>query len=1094
MRSALTYRSALAIMGKREHAIIARLDQLLGAAILGAAPLRAQAIFNMVDQKNEGIALLRSLADKVADHFSGVTGRERHELIRAANGVLLITSFFEAMAELIPKWESLQMTDEEKLARAGRAYTKVKAKATIPAQLLSNGLNSGTLQGILDIEFPEPWAGRGFEEALGLEVKPFLRSMVTDCLVFFAGLEQWENIAGRDHSLRSRLEARVADRAVQKYRDYSMRLAADVAEFQIWISLGESFAIRSLFRNSLSDILESQSRAFSKLEALLGLAPDQSKDSPTVAPPRAQTPTNDSVGALVNRINTAELSKPILATDTVSFASFLAFPSVQEGYITPNFRYVSQAIGSRPAEEAWWADQRVRDDLDELLAAHLAAPASANHPLLVLGHPGAGKSMLTRVLAARLPSERYTSVWVPLRHVNVNKPLYQQISQALEESTHGRATWNSLAEHTAEKTVRVVFLDGLDELVQASGVSQSRYLYEIIDFQNQERVVSGRPVVVIVTSRTVVADRVEIPRGTPIIKLEDFSEGQVEDWLQRWNTANRAVPQFKALEPKAALDLGEICRQPLLLLMLALYAADPETTTLSALRSSADLYSALIENFIRRELFKSSVRGSQPAVDGGLQVGYRRRNLSLAAFAMFNRGRQFVTHSELKNDLDAYLGGRPVDRADFDEPVDQAAATVGQFFFVHAPKGEGSNDARLGLQRSYEFLHATFGEYLIASELLELIEMLARSQADDYYNPSPYQRQFDDGVLRSLLSHQPLTKRPTTLVFFGELFRAKDENVRQWVVRALGLAIKRARDPVSYNRSSSNPSGGDAIHHIAMYSANLCALIATTSNDGVDISTIAPDGADATAWWRGMVRLWRSASDDEGWSSIIRSVFVAPEYRDGTFDWRGPATRLYWMRPNAYPSGMGSFFAELDASEAEPYLLGDRQLAAWVTSGRISWWRESQVSGPGARAHHLLLGMRNIAKDQWDGLYEEIGNAAYDGLMSAATIDLLSVSLARDAYYLSEQNLARCIEALRMRKALGLAVLAKCVAAMPSLAARYASSRLLGRGIRFTGEDRATYRETMTICSGILAETNDPVVTEFVHDLMELLQVEVPST
>jgi hypothetical protein len=52
----------------------------------------------------------------------------------------------------------------------------------------------------------------------------------------------------------------------------------------------------------------------------------------------------------------------------------------------------------------------------------------------------------------------------------------------------------------------MVMLDGFDELLQATGVSQSDYLEKVAEFQRREAD-QGRPVAALVTSRTAVADR-----------------------------------------------------------------------------------------------------------------------------------------------------------------------------------------------------------------------------------------------------------------------------------------------------------------------------------------------------------------------------------------------------------------------------------------------------------------------------------------------------------------------------------------------------------------------------------------------------------
>ena len=159
--------------------------------------------------------------------------------------------------------------------------------------------------------------------------------------------------------------------------------------------------------------------------------------------------------------------------------------------------------------------------------------------MLLLGDPGAGKSMLTRVLAARLGGAGYTVVHVPLRRVGASAPIGHQIQQALDEATTERVTWAGLSDQSVG-TTRVVLLDGLDELLQASSSDRSGYLQEIADFQDAEAA-QERPLVVIVTSRIVVADRVDIPHGTVVVKLDTFTDEDIADWLSRWQDANSAA-------------------------------------------------------------------------------------------------------------------------------------------------------------------------------------------------------------------------------------------------------------------------------------------------------------------------------------------------------------------------------------------------------------------------------------------------------------------------------------------------------------------------------------------------------------------------
>jgi len=63
-------------------------------------------------------------------------------------------------------------------------------------------------------------------------------------------------------------------------------------------------------------------------------------------------------------------------------------------------------------------------------------PDAAHLPLLVLVTRVRGKSLLTKVLAARLPHVTFTAVRVPLRHVPAGADLLQ-VQEALNQAPMG---------------------------------------------------------------------------------------------------------------------------------------------------------------------------------------------------------------------------------------------------------------------------------------------------------------------------------------------------------------------------------------------------------------------------------------------------------------------------------------------------------------------------------------------------------------------------------------------------------------------------------------------------------------------------------
>jgi hypothetical protein len=56
----------------------------------------------------------------------------------------------------------------------------------------------------------------------------------------------------------------------------------------------------------------------------------------------------------------------------------------------------------------------------------------------------------------------------------------------------------------------VILIDGFDELLRATGIRQTDYLLRVAEFQRRESD-QGRPVAVMVTSRTSVEDRARTP-------------------------------------------------------------------------------------------------------------------------------------------------------------------------------------------------------------------------------------------------------------------------------------------------------------------------------------------------------------------------------------------------------------------------------------------------------------------------------------------------------------------------------------------------------------------------------------------------------
>lgn len=819
---ALTFEGALRILGKHEPAAVGKLDKLLGGVILGAGVAGAIAVpalaplallWGWVDQKNEAISLLRGLTQKMSTKLAGVSGLERRDLVAAAHTAIAVSAYFEVFEETVGKKMMKSFTLNEK----DRGFR-------------SNPANLRDLNRLLYTD-PVPALSplRGFEENTG-QVRHWCVNLHSHSLAFLDCIEAWPH----DAYLESELFLLTV---LRRYESHYVDLAAQVPEFLIWTTLSEHAATRTKikdFATATAAAFDTQAGALGRMETLLSLVADN------------QAPISD-LRATLRRANHGVLSRPVVSHDSERYDTDVVFPTIKDIFVSPRFRLGYAGKTARPADETWWQELPVFDDLDLLLARYLTTPEATVSPLVVLGHPGAGKSLLTKVIAARLPAADYTVVRVPLRSVGANLPIADQVQAALNAATHGRISWPELTDQSAD-TVRVVLLDGLDELLQATQFDRNGYLQEIAEFQRIEAE-QDRPVAVVVTSRTVVADRVDT-KGATMVKLEDFDDEQMATWLRVWHETNRTAIEsgtIRCLTLDEARHQSELARQPLLLMMLALYAADPESPKLDEGLSQAALYERIIDNFARREVAKHDTRPR----DFAARVEEQITRLSITALGMFNRGAQTLREKDLQLDLQALDGA--------EEGGDDGKRLLGEFFFVHAAEATLlSGSARKDVERSYEFLHATMGEFLVARYVMNTL----RDIADAAYGGKRGHHTPKDDLLYAVLSHHAIAGRSSIAAFTVDLFFDLDPAEQSVIRKTLTTFIDSyQRRLPSKEYLTYRPTPRNQVRELAAYSANLVCLAVGFGLNQVAGELFLCEEEEAMRTWYSTVALWRAGLD-----------------------------------------------------------------------------------------------------------------------------------------------------------------------------------------------------------------------------------------
>ena len=333
-----------------------------------------------------------------------------------------------------------------------------------------------------------------------------------------------------------------------------------------------------------------------------------------------------------------------------------------------------------------------------------------------------------------------------------------------------------------------------------------------------------------------------MPPGTTVVKVEEFDEVQVERWRRVWNSVNGEVIRagvVRELTPEAVAMQRDLARQPLLLLMLALYSADPAFPAIESGLSRTALYRTLFDNFTKRESRKLP-RGEGPEE--------QTSQLAVAALGMFNRGRQHLSDVELAADL-AVLAP---DGAEHER-------LVAQFFFVHtSEENAGSTKAR----RSYEFLHATFGEYLVAREVIDTLIDTADSAVSRRGVRDP-----DDDRLFALLSHDCLAVRGPILDFAKDMLDEEPSRDRDRLRDVVTMLIEGSRRRQGSTRLATyQPNGTDHIRAIAAYSGNLVLLLLLLEGgDKVDVKVLF----GGPVAWRSTLDLWRSGLVADSWHAML---------------------------------------------------------------------------------------------------------------------------------------------------------------------------------------------------------------------------------
>lgn len=671
------------------------------------------------------IGLQKILDQKPEDYTT------RIDRMREAYSLIYFTAFFDTLDQDLPdnirKSINLSMKEKEDIFQESFIGENADSEKSIsikdekPSRRHSRRNRSAI---DADIVFPDIVYSPDKVEEYLLEMYKQMTSAVYE---FTDRLSFQERAEEKDVLIYNKIMENLPQNAVKRFHEQYLYLCSEFNEFYIFVQTEQEKekriecderyqAILSSAMN-ISDVIDT---GFENMKEMMMNLPGQIKEKKVM----------DIADCLIDTYRDS-IEQPVV--ESKSEDEKLEYPLISEAFIPQNYKCLRYTGEERLELAETWKEIESQKDMTSFWAKYYLDPGSVENILLILGEPGIGKSLLTKMLCARMSSRAGVFIRIPLREHNMEEDIESIVCKQITldgDSSEPVEKFKWFAEEFPDDPITLVF-DGYDEVLQATGGVYRSLLKQIRGFQ-ESCYGRKRPVRVIVTSRETLIDKADIPEGSLVMKLLEFDEDQKTGWIDIWNEHNHDILAEEGIEdfrlPENNKDIEKLSGQPLLLLMLAIYDANFELKTNSLTKRTdqddafdrTTLYNELIRRFVRRELRKGP-KGGEIAFDEADSdeqedmINEEMKKLGIAALGMFEREKLSLTVDELDHDLE-YMEAKTVHYTGLNRKMLKSAEMLfGSFFFIHQSRVKDEEDTK---DATFEFLHKTFYEFLVADLVL----------------------------------------------------------------------------------------------------------------------------------------------------------------------------------------------------------------------------------------------------------------------------------------------------------------------------------------------------------------------------------------
>jgi len=888
---------------KNDTAVLDAFDKLADAAII-FSPLmfgpQFLPLLELLDVKDKLINIGKSVVDFIATRQEP-NYIERAEQMKVAYALICYTAYFDSLNDIMPKDinKKLKLKFEKKFEIAnGASQESVDSSTNLS----------------LGVHCEIPYTDHVTSYSDTLEQLKKIYKKISEALINFITESKVLEKEFHSKDYLKELLLKLPQQAITRYQAQYLYLADTFSDFSFFAQSIEFEALHKsnkLHSEALNHIKLITNRIDIGLVNLYKIVSSISSDFSII---QSKEIVDD-----LKKAYSAIIEQPIIDDKEISSNKEvirLTFPKIIEAFIPQSYKcLLYQTKDIRLEDEVTWDKLTVHDDLDRFFVKYLYSPDSIDFPLVILGHPGSGKSLLTKVLSAQLMSESYTVVRIPLREVNADAGIDILVEEHIKKVTNRPLPqgYGGFAKQFREKPLLII-LDGYDELLQAKGDVFAGYLEKVRVFQQDQKLLD-RPVRIIVTSRITLIDKAIVPINSTILRLKEFNEEQRNAWVNIWNETNASyfnscTPAIKPFAlPLSSNNQGkkssliELAEQPLLLLMLALY--DSEGNSLATLQNDlkrTELYNNLLRRFVRRERGRY-VSGFDCMSDAEQDVFIDKemKRLGVVAIGMYNRRKLYIQTKELDSDLKFFELERNVSNYQ-SQKLKDSESLLGGFFFIHQSTAQDISANSNNADSAFEFLHNTFGEFLTADLILRFAvqeaNIIHTCRNNSFLAPELSKKlNTPDGFCKewfASLMFTPLYSRPVVIemiqehalhVINGSHLSESDfkENLKLMVKSQLIMIINAKRFPDVMTSEIEISHSIPLLGYISIYTLNLIILASVLCPEGFGFDEIDYGGTNIsnseTRPWDKLAFLWRTWFSTEnltGLSAILKA------YRKGS--------------------------------------------------------------------------------------------------------------------------------------------------------------------------------------------------------------------